>query len=132
MVDSFVAGSASLKAYETRLLVRLTGIGNVIKAYCGAAAGTTLPAASRSHPRARGRAAGGKSDNAKAQRRGEDCEVRHGNQGADLLSTASLPNSTDPAARIMMKMQLDQVMRQAVDQLRHKSPCRCLRGCYRV
>ena len=122
VIDSFVAGSPSLKAYETRLLANQTDIGNAIKPYYGAAAGTKLTQLLRGH--ILGAVVvlqAAKSGNAKALGKAKAAWYRNGNQIADFLSTANPRNWPDPAVRTMMKTHLDQVIQQAVDQLGHKS-----------
>jgi hypothetical protein len=121
VIDSFVAGTPALKAYEVRLLANQTAIGNAVKPYYGAAGGAKLTQLLRGHILgAVGVLQAAKSGNAKALGRAKAAWYANGNQIADFLSKANPANWPRAAVRTMMRTHLDQVIQQAVDQLTHK------------
>jgi hypothetical protein len=120
VIDSFVDGSPSLKAYETRLLANQTDIGNAIKPYYGAAAGAKLTQLLRGHILGAVTVLqAAKSGNAKALAKAKAAWYANGNQIADFLSKANPKNWPESAVRAMLKAHLDQVIQQAVDELGH-------------
>jgi hypothetical protein len=121
VIDSFTAGSPSLTAYEARLLRNQTDIGNAIKPYYGAAAGTKLTQLLRGHIiGAVVLLEAAKSGNTKALSHAQAAWYANGRQIADFLSAANPRNWPRSAVRAMMKMHLDQVIQQAVDELGSK------------
>ena len=119
VIVAFAAGSPDLKAAETRLLRNQVDIGNAIKPYYGAAAGSTLTALLRRHileavPVLAAAKAGDATKLAAAQK----AWYANGNVIARFLSSAN-PKSWPPAdTQMMMKMHLDLTTAEAVARLK--------------
>jgi hypothetical protein len=119
VIVSFVGHVRDLNAEEQVLLRNQTDIGNAIKPYYGTAAGNKLTKLLRAHILGavnvlQAAKSGSKAKLTRAQR----AWYTNGQQVADFLHGANPRFLSRPAARRMMKIHLDQVIAQAVDELK--------------
>jgi len=117
-IVSFAAGDPDLKATEARLLANQTDVGDAIKPFYGAKAGNRLTALLRQHILGavdvlQAAKAGDKAALAKANA----AWYANANQIADFLSKANPRNWPRAALRSMMKMHLDETLKEASDEL---------------
>ena len=118
VIVSFVGGLPDLQAEEQVLLRNQVDIGNAVKPYYGRTAGNKLTALLRAHILGavtvlEAAKSGDKSRLAQA----EQAWFANGRQVADFLHAANPRFLSRSAARKMMKVHLDQVITQAVDEL---------------
>jgi hypothetical protein len=117
-IVSFAAGDANLPATETRLLRNQTDLGNAIKPYYGAKAGTQLTKLLKEHiTGAVALLQAAKSGDANAVAKAKAAWYANGNQIADFLSKANPHSWPRKALRSMMKAHLDETLKEAVDEL---------------
>ncbi|HEY6054556.1 MAG TPA: hypothetical protein VIU86_11530 [Gaiellaceae bacterium] len=119
VIVAFAAGSPDLKAAETRLLRNQVDIGNAIKPYYGAAAGSKLTALLRQHileavPVLAAAKAGDTAKLAAAQK----AWYANANVIARFLSSANPKNWPLADTQMMMKMHLDLTTAEAVARLK--------------
>jgi hypothetical protein len=118
VIVSFVGGLPDLQAEEQVLLRNQVDIGNAVKPYYGRTAGNKLTALLRAHIL-------GAVDVLVAAKSGDQAKIAqaeaawstNGRQIADFLHAANPRFLSRSAARKMMKVHLDQVITQAVDEL---------------
>jgi hypothetical protein len=117
-IVSFAAGLPDLPATEQRLLRNQTDIGNAVKPYYGRKAGSRLTKLLREH--ILGAVAllqAAKSGDTAAIRRASDAWYANANQIADFLHAANPRNWGRRAMRKMMKVHLDETLKEATDRL---------------
>jgi hypothetical protein len=119
VITSFVGNLPNLSAEEQVLLQNQVDIGNAVKPYYGRAAGNKLTKLLRAHILGAVKVleaakSGGKAALAQA----EAAWFANGRQIADFLHGANPRFLPRPAARRMMRIHLDQVIEQAVDELK--------------
>ncbi|MGZ4353221.1 MAG: glycosyltransferase [Gaiellaceae bacterium] len=119
VIVAFAAGSPDLKAAETRLLRNQVDIGNAIKPYYGAAAGSKLTALLRQHileavPVLSAAKAGDTVKLAAARK----AWYANANVIAHFLSSANPKSWPFAATGMMMKMHLDLTTAEAVARLK--------------
>lgn len=119
VIVAFAAGSPDLKAAETRLLRNQVDIGNAIKPYYGAAAGSKLTALLRQHileavPVLAAAKAGDTAKLGAAQK----AWYANANVIARFLSSANPKNWPLADTQMMMKMHLDLTTAEAVARLK--------------
>jgi hypothetical protein len=119
VIISFVGNLPNLPAEEQVLLQNQVAIGNAVKPYYGAAAGNKLTKLLKAHILGAVKvleAAKSGDENTLAQ--AEAAWSANGRQIADFLHAADPRFLSRAAARRMMKIHLDQVIEQAVDELK--------------
>jgi hypothetical protein len=117
-IVDFVGGLPDTKLVVARLLHNQVDIGNAVKPYYGAAAGTKLTALLRAHINAAvGVLAAAKSGDAHAVATAKAKFFANGNQVAAFLHAANPKHWALSDMRTMMRIHLDQVIALAVDQL---------------
>jgi hypothetical protein len=117
-IVSFAAGLPDLEATESRLLRNQTDIGNAMKPYYGQAAGNRLTALLREHIL-------GAVTLLQAAKAGDNAQITkagtawyaNGNEIADFLHDANPSSWSRTATRSMMKVHLDQTLKEAQDRL---------------
>ncbi|HKE80139.1 MAG TPA: hypothetical protein VKB54_12560 [Solirubrobacteraceae bacterium] len=120
-IVSFAAGLPDLQATEARLLANQTDIGNAIKPYYGRKAGNRLTALLREH--ILGAVAllqAAKSGDSAAITKASKAWYANANEIADFLHAANPSNWPRKEMRSMMKMHLDQTLKEAQDRLAGK------------
>jgi hypothetical protein len=121
VIVSFVGRVRDLPAEEQVLLQNQVDIGNAVKPYYGAAAGNKLTKLLRAHILGAVTVLqAAKSGNKARLSRAESQWYANGRQIADFLHNANRRFLPAAAARTMMKIHLDQVIEQAVDELKGK------------
>ena len=119
VITSFVGNLPNLKAEEAVLLQNQVDIGNAVKPYYGRAAGTTLTKLLKAHILgAVGVLVAAKSGDKTKLAQAEKAWSTNGRQIADFLHAADPHFLSRGAARQMMKVHLNQVIEQAVDELK--------------
>jgi hypothetical protein len=119
VITSFVGNLPNLKAEETVLLQDQVDIGNAVKPYYGTAAGNKLTKLLKAHILgAVGVLVAAKSGDKAKLAQAETAWYANGRQIADYLHAADPKFLSDAAAHKMMKEHLDQVIEQAVDELK--------------
>jgi hypothetical protein len=119
VIVSFVGNLPDLPAAEQVLLENQVKIGNAVKPYYGRAAGHKLTKLLRAHILgAVDVLVAAKSGDASKLRQAEAAWSANGRQIADFLHAADPRFLSRAAARRMMKVHLDQVIAQAVDELK--------------
>jgi hypothetical protein len=119
VIVSFVGNLPNLAAAEDVLVRNQTDIGNAVKPYYGAAAGRKLTKLLKAHIL-------GAVDVLVAAKSGDQAQLQraqaawsaNGRQVADFLHAANPKFLSRKAARDMMRVHLDQVIEQAVDELK--------------
>lgn len=117
-IVSFAAGLPDLPATEQRLLRNQVDIGNAVKPYYGVRAGNRLTALLRRH--ILGAVAllqAAKSGDGAAISRAGAAWYANGRQIADFLHSANPSNWSRKAMRRMMKVHLDETLKEAQDRL---------------
>jgi hypothetical protein len=117
-IVSFAAGLPDLSATEARLLANQRDIGDAIKPYFGRRAGNRLTALLREHIL-------GAVELLKAAKSGDQAQIdsagaawyANGKQIADFLHAANPRHWERGEMRSMMKMHLDQTLKEAQDRL---------------
>jgi hypothetical protein len=118
VIVSFVGGLPNLKAEEQVLLANQVGIGNAVKPYYGSAAGNKLTKLLKAHILgAVSVLVAAKSGDKSKLAQAEAAWFANGRQIADYLHAADPKFLSRGAARSMMKVHLNQVIQQAVDEL---------------
>lgn len=119
VITSFVGNLPNLKAEEQVLLQNQVDIGNAVKPYYGRAAGNKLTKLLKAHilGAVNVLVAAKSGDKAKLAQ-AEVAWYANGRQIADFLHAADPRFLSDADARQMMKVHLDQVIEQAVDELK--------------
>jgi hypothetical protein len=119
VITSFVGNLPNLKAEEAVLLQNQTDIGNAVKPYYGPAAGSKLTKLLKAHilGAVTVLVAAKSGDTAKLSK-AEAAWSANGRQIADYLHAADPRFLSRSAARQMMKVHLNQVIEQAVDELK--------------
>jgi hypothetical protein len=119
VITSFVGNLPDLKAEEAVLLQNQVDIGNAVKPYYGRAAGEKLTKLLKAHilGAVDVLVAAKSGDNGKLAQ-AEKAWYANGRQIADYLHAADPRFLSRAAARQMMKVHLDQVIEQAVDELK--------------
>jgi hypothetical protein len=121
VIVSFVGHVRNLPAEEQVLLQNQVDIGNAVKPYYGATAGNKLTKLLKAHILgAVNVLQAAKSGNKARLSRAQSQWYANGRQIADFLHAANPHHLSTPAARRMMKIHLDQVIEQAVDELKGK------------
>jgi hypothetical protein len=121
VIVSFVGRVRNLPAEEQVLLRNQVDIGNAVKPYYGAAAGNNLTKLLKAHILGAVNVLQAAKSGSKAKlTRAERAWYANGNQIGDFLHRANPRFLSQPAARQMMKIHLDQVIQQAVDELKGK------------
>jgi hypothetical protein len=119
VIVSFVGNLPNLPAAEQVLLDNQVKIGNAVKPYYGRAAGNQLTALLKDHILgAVDVLVAAKSGDANKLNQAEAAWYANGRRIADFLHAANPRFLSRAAARKMMKVHLDQVIEQAVDELR--------------
>jgi hypothetical protein len=119
VITSFVGNLPNLKAEETVLLQNQVDIGNAVKPYYGRRAGNKLTKLLKAHILgAVSVLVAAKSGDKTKLAQAETAWYANGRQIADYLHAADPRFLSDRAARKMMKEHLDQVIEQAVDELK--------------
>jgi hypothetical protein len=119
VIISFVGNLPNLKAEEAVLLRNQVDIGNAVKPYYGRAAGNKLTRLLREHIRgAVGVLVAAKSGDKTKLTSAERAWFANGRRIADFLHAADPRFLSRTAARRMMKVHLNQVIEQAVDELK--------------
>jgi hypothetical protein len=119
VITSFVGNQPNLKAEEAVLLQNQVDIGNAVKPYYGNAAGNKLTNLLKAHILgAVNVLVAAKSGDATQLGQAERAWFANGRQIADFLHAADPAFLSRSAARQMMKVHLDQVIEQAVDELK--------------
>jgi hypothetical protein len=119
VIVSFVGDLPDLPAAEQVLLDNQVKIGNAVKPYYGQAAGNQLTALLKDHILgAVDVLVAAKSGDATKLSQAEAAWYANGRQIADFLHAANPRFLSRTAARKMMKVHLDQVIEQAVDELK--------------
>jgi hypothetical protein len=117
-IVSFAAGLPDLQATEDRLLQNQTDIGNAIKPYYGRAAGNQLTQLLREH--ILGAVAllqAAKAGDSAAVANAADAWYANARQIADFLHAANKRNWSRADMRAMMKVHLDETLKEATDRL---------------
>jgi hypothetical protein len=117
-IVSFAGSLPDLPATEARLLANQTDIDNAIKPYYGRAAGNRLTTLLKQHIL-------GAVDLLQAAKSGDQAAIgkastawyANGNQIADFLNSANPHNWPRKAMRSMMKIHLDETLKEAQDRL---------------
>lgn len=118
VIVSFVSGNPDLTAEEQALLQNQVDIGNAVKPYYGAGAGNNLTALLKAHILgAVSLLEAAKSGDKSKLTQAENAWSANGRQIADFLHAADPSFLSRSAARKMMAVHLQQVIRQAVDEL---------------
>jgi hypothetical protein len=121
VIVSFVGNLPNLGAEERVLLHNQVDIGNAVKPYYGAAAANKLTALLKAHIAGAVKVLeAAKSGSQSKLARAEAAWSKNGRQIADFLHQADPKFLSLPAARKMMKVHLNQVIQQAVDELQGK------------
>jgi hypothetical protein len=119
VIVSFAGDLPDLAAEEQVLLHNQTQIGDAVKPYYGAAGAHRLTALLKTHIRgAVGVLAAAKSGDQAQLQTAESAWFANGRQVADFLHAANPRFLSRKAARRMMRIHLDQVIEQAVDELK--------------
>jgi hypothetical protein len=119
VITSFVGNLPNLKAEEAVLLHNQVDIGNAVKPYYGRAAGNKLTKLLQEHILgAVDVLVAAKSGDKSKLEQAEAAWYANGRQIADYLHAADPAFLSRAAARKMMKTHLDQVIEQAVDELK--------------
>ena len=117
-IVSFAAGDKDLQATETRLLRNQTDIGNAIKPYYGAKAGQQLIKLLKEHiTGAVALLQAAKSGDTAAVAKAKTAWYANANQIADFLAKANPHNWPRAEMRKMMRVHLDETLKEAVDEL---------------
>jgi hypothetical protein len=118
VIVSFVGNLPNLKAEEQVLLQNQADIGNAVKPYYGTAAGNKLTKLLKEHILgAVNVLVAAKSGDKTKLAQAEAAWFANGQQIADYLHAADPKFLSRTAARSMMKIHLNQVIQQAVDEL---------------
>jgi hypothetical protein len=118
VIVSFVGNLPNLQAEEQVLLQNQVDIGNVVKPYYGRAAGNKLTDLLQAHIRgAVDVLVAAKSADKNQLAQAEAAWFANGRQLADFLHAANPRFLSRSAARRMMRVHLEQVIEQAVDEL---------------
>ena len=118
VIVSFVGNLPNLPAEEQILLANQDKIGNAVKPYYGRAAGNKLTTLLKEHIMGAVTVlTAAKSGDANALKQAETAWSANGRQIADFLHGANPRFLSRAAARKMMRVHLDQVIEQAVDEL---------------
>jgi hypothetical protein len=118
VIVSFVGNLPNLAAEEHVLLQNQVDIGNAVKPYYGASAGTKLTKLLQAHILGAVKVLqAAKSGDKSALAQAEAAWFANGRQVADFLHAADPRFLSRSAARQMMKVHLNQVIEQAVDEL---------------
>jgi hypothetical protein len=121
VIVSFVGNLPNLSAEEQVLLQNQVDIGNAVKPYYGMKAGSQLTKLLKAHILGAVKVLeAAKSGNKHKLTQAEKAWFANGRQIADFLHTADPKFLSLSAARQMMKVHLDQVIQQAVDELEGK------------
>lgn len=121
VIVSFVGNLPNLAAEERVLLHNQVDIGNAVKPYYGTAAGDQLTALLKRHILGAVTVLeAAKSGSQSKLTRAETAWFKNGRQIADFLHHSDPKFLSLPAARKMMKVHLNQVIQQAVDELQGK------------
>jgi hypothetical protein len=121
VIVSFVGNLPNLAAEERVLLHNQVEIGNAVKPYYGAAAAHKLTALLKAHILGAVKVLeAAKSGSQSKLAHAEAAWFKNGRQIADFLHKADPKFLSLPAARKMMKVHLNQVIQQAVDELQGK------------
>jgi hypothetical protein len=121
VITSFVGNLPNLQAEEAVLLQNQVDIGNAVKPYYGRAAANKLTKLLKEHILgAVSVLVAAKSGNATKLGKAQAAWYANGRQIADYLHAADPRFLSRAAARQMMKVHLDQVIQQAVDELNGK------------
>jgi len=121
VIVSFAGNLPNLASEERVLLHNQVEIGNAVKPYYGAAAGTKLTSLLKQHILgAVNVLEAAKSRNQSKLAHAETAWFANGRQIADFLHTADPNFLSRAAAREMMKIHLNQVIEQGVDELQGK------------
>jgi hypothetical protein len=119
VIVSFVGNLPNLGAEEQVLLHNQVDIGNAVKPYYGAAAGNKLTKLLKEHILGAVKVLeAAKSGDKNKLANAEAAWFANGRQIADFLHAADSRFLSRTAARNMMKIHLDQVIEQAVDELK--------------
>lgn len=119
VIVSFVGNLPNLSAEEQVLLQNQVDIGNAVKPYYGAAGGSKLTKLLKAHILgAVNVLEAAKSGDQNALAQAEKAWDANGRQVADFLHAANPKFLSRAAARSMMKIHLNQVIEQAVDELK--------------
>lgn len=117
-IVDFVGGLPDTNLVVARLLRNQVDIGNAVKPYYGAAAGTKLTALLEAHINAAVRVLmAAKSGNEQSVAKAKAAFFANGNQVAAFLHAANPEHWALPEMRAMMRIHLNQVIALAVDQL---------------
>ena len=121
VIVSFVGNLPNLPAEERVLLHNQVDIGNAVKLYYGTKAGNKLTKLLKAHILGAVKVLeAAKSGNKHKLDQGEDAWFKNGRHIADFLHAADPKFLSRAAARKMMKVHLNQVIQQAVDELQGK------------
>jgi hypothetical protein len=121
VIVSFVGNLPNLPAEERVLLHNQVNIGNAVKPYYGTAAGNKLTSLLKQHILGAVKVLeAAKSGNQSKVAHAEAAWFANGRQIADFLHAADRKFLSRAAARKMMKVHLNQVIEQAVDELQGK------------
>ena len=119
VIVSFVGNLPNLSAEERVLLHNQVDIGNAVKPYYGRAAGNKLTKLLEEHILGAVKVLeAAKSGDESQLTQAEAAWSANGRQIADFLHAANPRFLPRPAARRMMKIHIDQVIEQAVDELK--------------
>ena len=117
-IVSFAGGLPDLQATETRLLKNQTDIGNAVKPYYGRKAGNKLTALLKQHILgAVDLLQAAKSGDQNAISKASTAWYANGNQIAAFLHSANPRNWSTKDMRSMMKIHLDETLKEAQDRL---------------
>jgi hypothetical protein len=120
-IVSLADNSPDLQVTQDRLLANQTDIGNAIKPYYGADAGSKLTALLQQHiTTAAGVLKAAKTGNAAEIDQAKAAFYANGNQIAEFLHNANPGNWPLDATQNMMKTHLDQVVEMGSDELTHR------------
>jgi hypothetical protein len=120
-IVSLANNSPDLQVTQDRLLANQTDIGNAIKPYYGADAGSKLTALLQQHiTTAAGVLKAAKTGNAAEVDQAKAAFYANGNQIAEFLHNANPGNWPLDATQNMMKTHLDQVVEMGSDELTHR------------
>jgi hypothetical protein len=121
VIISFVGNLPNLQAEEKVLLHNQVDIGNAVKPYYGTAAGNKLTQLLKAHILGAVKVLEAAKSGSKAKlKKAEAAWFANGREIADFLHTANPKFLSLAAARKMMKVHLEQVIQQAVDELQGK------------
>jgi hypothetical protein len=121
VIVSFVGNLPNLQAEERVLLHNQVEIGNAVKPYYGTKAGNELTKLLKAHILGAVKVLeAAKSGNKHKLDQAEDAWFKNGRQIADFLHAADPKFLSRAAARKMMKVHLNQVIEQGVDELQGK------------